>query len=203
MPEPNEFFSKIQNVIDTGINFGTGSYKADDFGQTLAGNGYVHSTGALLSALTGRSILGGAGIGLGLGAGLGALHQTLYDNNKDYAFNNPFTKFVECMAVPKDENGVVNVYDYIKNNLLKPEKTDKLPVKLFKNFGHLIGSQGQLKVPYNDLRDYLAGSDDSNLADSAAQYLQYPGPSIPLNIPADKIRPHHLYYPAFLLRQQK
>ena len=215
MPEPKvqEFFSKVQNGIDTYLPVGTGSYTGSDFGKTLAGNGYVHSmvpaaivgagTGALLSALTGRSVLGGAGLGLGLGAGLGALHQTLYDKNKDYAFNNPFTKFVEWMTVPKDANGAVNIYDYIRDNVLKVNKDDKLPVKLFKNFGHMVGANGKMQVAYDDLRDYLANTNDTNLVDEATNYFKYPGEPIPLNIPADKIRPHHLYYPAFLLRQQK
>lgn len=214
LPSPveiKEVVPKIQNIIDTGTAFGTGSYKGSDLGKTLIGNGYVHSmvpaslvgagTGALLSALTGGSILSGAGLGLGLGAGLGALHQKLYDSNKDYAFNNPFTKFVEWMAVPRDKDGIVNVYDRIKDSLLKYKPGDNAG-NFFKWVGH--ANSDKLNFNYNDLRDYLANTKDKNLLDDAASYIKYPGPPLPLNIPADKIRPHHLYYPAaYLLRQQK
>ncbi len=199
-----------QKLIDDNIGIGSGSYGGSGFLSGPLGNGYVQSIipaslagagiGALINAIRGKSILAGAGIGLGAGAGLGALHQTMYDFDKDYAFNNPFTKFMEWLTLPKNESGVFDVYSAISNQI--DSKNDKLST-FAKNF--ILGPhKDKLRFNYNDLRNYLARTNNTNLVKDFSNYLGFPEEfDTKLNIPADKIRPHHLYYPAFLLRQQK
>lgn len=202
-----------QKVVDKALSFGTGSWEGPDWQTSLAGNGYAQSmipgalagagVGALINALRGKSILSGAGIGLGLGAGLGAAHQYLYDTNKEYAFNNPFTQFAEWMTVPKDAEGIVNAYDLIKGFTKPKEEDDSLTAaaKSFINTNPMIRG---INFNYNDLRNYAMQANGDIVKDLEAAY-----PFIPTDlafntyglrkpsIDASKLRPHHLYYPLY------
>lgn len=185
-----------QKVVDKALSYGTGDWTGADLTSTLKGNGYVHSMvpgaiagagmGALLSALMGKNVLSGAGIGLGLGAGLGAVHQYFYDTNKDYAFNNPFTKFMETMMVPKDRRGIINAYNYIKDYVTESD-TDNVNTKLVKQI--IRNNSDKLKFNYNTARNWMQnGNEDIDLGLA--------------NIPAAKLRPHHLYYPLWFIQQR-
>ena len=180
----------FQKAVDTGLSFGTGNWKGPNLKWNLLGNGYVHSmvpstligagVGGLINLLRGKSLLSGMGIGGLAGAGLGALHQYMYDTNKDYAFKNPFTKFTEWLTVPKDKNGMIDAYKLVMGKQSPYEDTTL--------------------VSYPDLRDKFYNA-KGNYADTLFKGLnEWDDEGPVLNISADKLRPHHLYYPLTGLR---
>ena len=197
-----------QKIVDKALSYGTGSWTGPDWKSTLTGNGYVQSmvpsalvgagAGALINALRRKSILGGAGIGLGVGAGLGAIHQTLYDNSKDYAFGNPFTKAVEYFTVPKDKNGLIDTYQYIKD-LVKTMPSDSPEVKAWKK--NIRDHADEFpKLDYNKMRKAMADNADASVFNPLLEAYGVDPAMVPFSVSGDQLRPHHLSYPLYLLK---